>query len=252
MPIESLHHVQLAMPAGREEDARAFYQGLLGIPEVKKPPELAARGGAWFENGALRLHLGVDPDFRPARKAHAALLVRDLPALVRRLRDAAVAVVDDDPMPGHLRVYVSDPFGNRLELLEPLPAGKTGIRFENVSPILRVRALDAALDHYVRVLGFRLDWRSPDGVGGVSRGGVGLMLCEGAQGHPGTWVWFGVGDVEALHQELAAAGATIRLPPTNYAWAQEIHVEDPDGHVLRFGCEPKADRPVSDWVSWYR
>ena len=104
---------------GREEEARAFYPALLGIPEVEKPPDLAARGGAWFEAGALRLHLGVDPDFRPARKAHAALLVRDLPALLDRLRAAGVAVVDDDPMPGHQRVYVADPFGNRLELLEP-------------------------------------------------------------------------------------------------------------------------------------
>jgi catechol 2,3-dioxygenase-like lactoylglutathione lyase family enzyme len=119
MPVVALHHVQLAMPRGREEEARAFYAGLLGIPEVAKPADLAARGGAWFEEGALRLHLGVDPDFRPARKAHAALLVRDLPALLGRLRAAGVAVVDVDPLPGHRRAYVADPFGNRLELLEP-------------------------------------------------------------------------------------------------------------------------------------
>jgi Glyoxalase-like domain len=107
-----------------------------------------------------------------------------------------------------------------------------------------------AVEHYLRVLGFSEDWRAPSVVS-VSRGRFALMLCEGDQGQPGTWVWFGVEDVEALHRELVAAGATVRLPPTNYPWAQEIHVEDPDGHVLRFGSEPKGDRPFSDWVSWY-
>jgi catechol 2,3-dioxygenase-like lactoylglutathione lyase family enzyme len=115
--IVGIEHVQLAMPAGREADARQFYSGLLGIPEVTKPPALADRGGAWFESDAVKIHLGVDADFRPARKAHPALLVRDLPALVDRLRAAGVDIVDD-PLPRHLRVYVADPFGNRLELIE--------------------------------------------------------------------------------------------------------------------------------------
>lgn len=114
-------HVQLAMPAGREAEARAFYEGTLGIPEVAKPPALAARGGAWFESGRLRVHLGVDRDFRPARKAHPGLLVRDLAGLIERLRAAGHTVVDDEPLPGYLRVYVDDPFGNRLELMEPRP-----------------------------------------------------------------------------------------------------------------------------------
>jgi catechol 2,3-dioxygenase-like lactoylglutathione lyase family enzyme len=119
MTIVAIHHVQLAMPRGREEEARAFYAGLLGIPEVPKPEALAARGGAWFESGELRVHLGVDSDFRAARKAHPALLVRDLRALVQRLAAAGVQF-EAEPMPGHERVYVSDPFGNRLELLEPV------------------------------------------------------------------------------------------------------------------------------------
>ena len=119
MPIEGIDHVQFAMPAGREEDAREFYGRLLGIPEVPKPPELRKRGGAWFEKGDVRIHLGVDPEFRPARKAHPALRVRDLPGLVQRLRSAGVAVVDGEPMPGFDHVYVADPFGNRLELMEP-------------------------------------------------------------------------------------------------------------------------------------
>ena len=118
MPILSIEHVQLAMPPGGEAAARAFYAGLLGIPEVPKPPELATRGGAWFEHGALKIHLAVEADFRPARKAHPALLVRGLRALVERLRAAGVDV-RDEPLAGHDRVYVADPFGNRLELLEP-------------------------------------------------------------------------------------------------------------------------------------
>lgn len=119
MTIVGIDHVQLAMPAGREEEARGFYNRLLGIPEMRKPEELAKRGGAWFENGDVKIHLGVEQDFRPARKAHPALLVRDLRGLVERLRAAGVAVKDDEPLAGYDRVYVSDPFGNRLELLEP-------------------------------------------------------------------------------------------------------------------------------------
>jgi catechol 2,3-dioxygenase-like lactoylglutathione lyase family enzyme len=118
MPIQGIDHVQLAMPAGDEDEARAFYTGLLGIPEVQKPAALARRGGAWFEQGPVKVHLGVEGDFRPARKAHPGLLVRDLAALVRRLDEAGVHVVHDATLPGYDRVYVSDPFGNRLELME--------------------------------------------------------------------------------------------------------------------------------------
>ena len=119
MPIVAIEHVQLAMPPGMEQAAREFYQGLLGIPEVPKPPELAKRGGAWFESGPLKVHLGVENDFRPARKAHPALLVSDLESLVARLRRHNVKVIDDEPLEGYFRVYVADPFGNRIELMEP-------------------------------------------------------------------------------------------------------------------------------------
>lgn len=107
------------MPSGMENEARAFYRDLLGIPEVPKPPHLAKRGGAWFERGALKIHLGVEADFRPARKAHPALLVDDLDALVARLKASGVKVIDDEPLEGYARVYVADPFGNRIELMEP-------------------------------------------------------------------------------------------------------------------------------------
>ena len=119
MRIVGIEHVQLAMPVGREAEAREFYSGLLGIPEVPKPPELAERGGAWFETGSLKIHLGVEVDFRPARKAHPALLVHELQTLVKRLREAHVDVLED-PLEGYSRVYIADPFGNRIELMEPV------------------------------------------------------------------------------------------------------------------------------------
>jgi catechol 2,3-dioxygenase-like lactoylglutathione lyase family enzyme len=119
MRIVALDHVQLAMPPGREDDAAAFYTGLLGIPQTPKPARLATRGGCWFEDGPLKVHLGVDNDFRPARKAHPALLVDGLAQLVANLRAHGVEIRDDEPLDGYARVYVDDPFGNRIELMEP-------------------------------------------------------------------------------------------------------------------------------------
>ena len=119
MNVIRIEHVQLAMPAGGEADAIAFYEGVLQINHVPKPPHLAARGGCWFERDSLKVHLGVDADFRPATKAHPAFIVEDLPALVVRLREAGCRVVDDEPLDGFDRVYADDPFGNRIELMEP-------------------------------------------------------------------------------------------------------------------------------------
>jgi catechol 2,3-dioxygenase-like lactoylglutathione lyase family enzyme len=117
--ILGIDHVQLAMPAGGEAAARAFYGGLLGLPEIPKPAALAGRGGCWFGwPGGLQLHLGVDPAFAPARKAHVGLLVRDLAGLAARLESAGHATAGDAPLDGYERVFVNDPFGNRLELLE--------------------------------------------------------------------------------------------------------------------------------------
>src|SRR5207248_2679628 len=113
-----LHHVQLAMPAGGEEAARRFYSGVLRIPEVPKPTELAKRGGVWFETDQIRIHLGTEQDFRPARKAHPALLVRDLPSLSAQLKDAGFQITEAEPLQGYDHIYVNDPFGNRLELLQ--------------------------------------------------------------------------------------------------------------------------------------
>jgi catechol 2,3-dioxygenase-like lactoylglutathione lyase family enzyme len=116
--VVSVDHVQLAMPAGGEAQARDFYGGILGIPELKKPPHLAARGGVWFERGFLKIHLGVDKNFVPACKAHPCLLVEDLPALAAALAVAGYRVNADEPLEGYDRAYVEDPFGNRIELME--------------------------------------------------------------------------------------------------------------------------------------
>jgi catechol 2,3-dioxygenase-like lactoylglutathione lyase family enzyme len=115
-----LEHVQLAMPPGREADAVAFYEGLLGIPQVPKPQHLAARGGCWFERADLKVHLGVEEDFRPATKAHPAFLVRDVRALAEAIASAGFTVVEDQPLAGYDRIYVHDPFGNRIELMQPI------------------------------------------------------------------------------------------------------------------------------------
>jgi catechol 2,3-dioxygenase-like lactoylglutathione lyase family enzyme len=120
--LVGLHHVQVAAPRGSEEVLRRFYGDVLGMTEVPKPPDLAGRGGVWFRAGALELHLGVEDDFRPAGKAHPGLLVADLPAYVDGLAAHGVPVEWDDAFPGYRRCYLRDPHGNRLELLEPLPA----------------------------------------------------------------------------------------------------------------------------------
>jgi catechol 2,3-dioxygenase-like lactoylglutathione lyase family enzyme len=120
MNVCGLHHVQIAMPAGHEAEARAFYAGLVGLAEISKPPHQAARGGCWFRLGDRELHLGVDPAFRPSTKAHVALLVADLAATRRQLEAAGVATREDEPLPGYARFYADDPFGNRLEFLTPV------------------------------------------------------------------------------------------------------------------------------------
>jgi catechol 2,3-dioxygenase-like lactoylglutathione lyase family enzyme len=116
--IVGIDHVQLAMPAGHEDAARLFYVGLLGLTEVAKPSHLVARGGAWFENASVRIHLGVDPEFRPAKKAHPGLLVSNLNALLEMLRNAGHHVSEGDQREAYEHAYVEDPFGNRIELIE--------------------------------------------------------------------------------------------------------------------------------------
>jgi catechol 2,3-dioxygenase-like lactoylglutathione lyase family enzyme len=114
--ITGFDHVQVAMPPGREPAARAFYADLLGMTELAKPSALAARGGCWFTSGAAFLHLGVEPSFRPARKAHPALLVEDLDGLAAALAAAGYECTSaDGEIPGVRRFHTHDPFGNRIE-----------------------------------------------------------------------------------------------------------------------------------------
>lgn len=116
--IEGLDHLQLAMPAGEEAQARAFYGELLGLRELPKPAELAARGGCWFALGAQALHLGVETPFAPARKAHPAFRVSDLDACRQGLEAAGVQTLPDTSVASVRRFYAADPFGNRLEFMQ--------------------------------------------------------------------------------------------------------------------------------------
>jgi catechol 2,3-dioxygenase-like lactoylglutathione lyase family enzyme len=123
--ITGIEHVQLAAPPGCEDEARRFYGGLLGLPELDKPPVLAARGGAWFACGAQALHVGVEQAFAPAAKAHPGLLAADervLEALAARLGAAGSPVRWDGDLPGFRRFYTADPWGNRIEVLTPTPS----------------------------------------------------------------------------------------------------------------------------------
>jgi catechol 2,3-dioxygenase-like lactoylglutathione lyase family enzyme len=117
LPFTAIDHVQLAMPRGGEELARGFYGNVLGMIEVEKPAELAKRGGCWFASAGVEVHLGVEEDFRPAKKAHPALRCRDYADLLTRLRSRLIDVKEDDNVPEVRRCHVHDPFGNRIELM---------------------------------------------------------------------------------------------------------------------------------------
>ncbi|WP_432039324.1 VOC family protein [Streptomyces sp. HD1123-B1] len=118
--IAALDHVQLAAPPGSEAALRAYYGEVLGMTEIPKPPVLAARGGVWFQTGPVQLHLGIEQDFRPARKAHPGLRVTGIEEFAARLTERGAPVTWDGDLPGHRRFTSEDPVGNRLEFLEPL------------------------------------------------------------------------------------------------------------------------------------
>ena len=121
MKILSIDHVQLAIPAGGEEKARAFFIKILGFIEIPKPTELAKRGGAWFQSETVQLHIGVEADFHPARKAHLAFLVDDLDALISKAHGAGYETdTNQPPLDGYKRAHVFDPFGNRIELMQKI------------------------------------------------------------------------------------------------------------------------------------
>lgn len=132
-------------------------------------------------------------------------------------------------------------------MTDPMPTPQ----FRAASPILPVSDLAKSLDYYVRVLGFTVDWRDATGMTSVSRDGCALMLCQGDQGHAGTWVWVGVTDVDALHETLKARGAIVRHPPSDYPWAREMQVADPDGNVLRLGSDPRVGAEPGEWLDMH-
>ena len=117
-PFTALDHVQLAMPKGEEAAARHFYCDLLGMVEIPKPPILAARGGCWFASGNVQIHMGVEVDFRPAKKAHPALRASGYDSLIAKLQQAGVEVTSDDSIPGTIRCHIHDVFGNRIEIIQ--------------------------------------------------------------------------------------------------------------------------------------
>jgi catechol 2,3-dioxygenase-like lactoylglutathione lyase family enzyme len=123
--------------------------------------------------------------------------------------------------------------------------------FGGAIPVFCVDNLEAAVHYYVAILGFKLNWDYQGSFASVSRGRCIIFLCQGDQGHPGTWVWIGVDDAGALEAEYRAAGARIRHPCTNYPWAFEMQVEDLDGNVLRFGSDSIADRPFGEWLDMH-
>ncbi|MCT9005545.1 VOC family protein [Streptomyces sp. NPDC054766] len=118
--LAALDHVQLAAPPGSEDRLRAYYVDALGMAEIPKPPVLAARGGCWFQAGAVHLHLGIEDPFRPAKKAHPGLRVTGIDAYAARIAATGAPVTWDEDLPGHRRFFSEDPVGNRLEFLEPL------------------------------------------------------------------------------------------------------------------------------------
>jgi catechol 2,3-dioxygenase-like lactoylglutathione lyase family enzyme len=116
--FSGIDHIQLAAPEGCELKARKFFGDLLGWTEIPKPENLRKRGGVWFQCGTHQVHIGVQKDFVPAKKAHPAFRVQNLDALRQYLEQKDVRVIDDEPLDGAKRFYLTDPFGNRLEFLE--------------------------------------------------------------------------------------------------------------------------------------
>ncbi len=118
MSVHAIDHVQIAIPAGGEAAAREFYGKALGLNEVEKPPVLAKRGGAWFENGDIKIHLGVDADFIPAKKAHVCFVVDDLSKIESVMAGQGFEVKPDTAIENLKRFFTKDPFGNRIEIME--------------------------------------------------------------------------------------------------------------------------------------
>lgn len=198
------------MPAGQEDVARAFYSELLGIPEVAKPEPMAARGGAWFERGELRVHLGVEEEFRPAKKAHPALLVEEFDAMVQTMEAAGHAFKEAENLGAARRGFVDDPFGNRVELVEALPS------HASFAVIYRWRIDPNLLDDFCQA------WAEMTYLIRAYRGGLGSRLHRQADGiylayaqWPSRAAWLESRKRGSLNAELSArmqAAVVERFP----------------------------------------
>ena len=124
---------------------------------------------------------------------------------------------------------------------------KLQFRIENIQPILSVKDMNASRHFYKDILGFEEAVWGTDDFTSVNRDNAGIYLCKGGQGNPGTWLWLGFdGDIFQLHDQLKAKGVAIQQAPVNYSWALEMHIQDPNGHILRFGTDPDYSKPLLD------
>jgi catechol 2,3-dioxygenase-like lactoylglutathione lyase family enzyme/heme-degrading monooxygenase HmoA len=185
------------MPAGQEDVARAFYAELLGIPEVAKPEPMASRGGSWFERGELRVHLGVEDKFRPAKKAHPALLVEEFDAMVERIEAAGHSFKKAEDLGAARRGFVDDPFGNRVEIVEALPSGAS------FAVIYRWRLEPTLVEDFCHA------WQEMTHLIRAYRGGLGSRLHRAADGSylayaqwPSRAAWLESGKRGSLNQEV--------------------------------------------------
>jgi catechol 2,3-dioxygenase-like lactoylglutathione lyase family enzyme len=228
MRLRGLDHVQRAMPAGGEDKAREFYAGTLGLTEIEKPEALRARGGCWFRGGGIEFHLGVEQEFRPARKAHPALRVADYEAVRNALGGAP-----DENIPGVQRFFTEDPFGNRIEIGDYRPTGPC--------PNLLVPDLEAALPWYVVKLGFEEVKRMPGPPAGalLERDGMPLLIeqTEGEIVPKSTHDPFGldalylIRDPQLLYADFRERGAVAGELP---AEAGDFMLKTPEGYILVF------------------
>ncbi|PKR83595.1 glyoxalase [Heyndrickxia camelliae] len=116
--FQGIDHVQLAAPKGCEDQARHFFGSILGLTEIPKPENLRARGGCWFQCGNQEIHIGVEEDFKEAKKAHPGLIVTNIGDLKQTLKHHEITWKEELPIEGRSRIHVSDPFGNRMEFIE--------------------------------------------------------------------------------------------------------------------------------------
>lgn len=249
-----LDHVQVAMPRNQEAEARAFYRDLLELRELPKPAELAQRGGVWFQCGALELHLGVEDDFRPAKKAHPAFVVDDLTQIAQRLAAAGFKLAEIEALGETRRAFTEDPFGNRVELLQLKPSiSKTTLadhhQLHGLQPVLPVADVAKSATYFSEVLGFEVDFLvgDPPRHGRVKKG-------DGSYGHPifihlskadpdairpGSELRIHVGhDLDGLFEAYRGRGVDIISVPVVQPWGlREFAIREPNGHVLRFCAE---------------